>query len=523
MAKLINALLNPSVYNHTVDKIELLQTHISWIILTGDFAYKIKKPVDFGFLDFSSLGKRKHYCEEELRLNRRFAPQLYLDVVTITDSEELPVINGTGKVLEYAVKMQQFPAENLLSNMINTGGLRKTHMDWLAKSIARLHQQAEVAETKSEFGTLVVIEEQVKENFRQIRHRVQNTEILEQLDAIERWSTETFISLQTAFRQRKQDGFIRECHGDLHLGNIILLHEEIIPFDCIEFSANLRWIDVLSEIAFLVMDLEDHQRPDLAGRFQNKYLELTGDYSHLNVFQFYKAYRAMVRAKVNALRLGQEGISQSEIDAIYKQCENYVALGNRYITDREPVLIIMHGFSGSGKTTVSQYILEALPMIRIRSDIERRRLHKIEPDEKSQSEINKGIYDEHASRKTYDHLRRLAGDILLAGKSVIVDAAFLQAKQRRQFAQLASTLGVPYCIIDCHAEYAILEQRITERQIHGSDASEASLSVLLHQQENQEPLTDEEHRAAFVVGSTEPVSIKTVTDHLSALIHDLKY
>ncbi len=256
MTKLINTLLDPSVYGHAVDKIELLQTHISWVILTGDFAYKIKKPVNFGFLDFLSLENRRYYCKEELRLNRRFAPGLYLDVITIT-----------------------------------------------------------------------------------------------------------------------------------------------------------------------------------------------------------------------------------------------------------------------GKTTVSQFVLKAIPVIRIRSDIERKRLHKLRPEEKSQSGINQGIYDEEASRKTYDHLRRLTEDILLAGISVIVDGAFLQAEQRRQFAQLASILDMPYRIIDCHAEHAILEQRITERQMYDNDASEASLKILKYQQENHDPLTNEERAISFIIDSTEALAIKTVTDHLSTLIY----
>jgi len=475
--------------------------------------------VNFGFLDFSSLEKRRYYCGEELRLNRRFAPDLYLDVIAITGAENDPLINGPGEVLEYAVKMRQFPTESLLINMIDAGELREVHMDWLAQSIASFHQQTDVAETESEFGTLTAVEQPVKENFLLIRHHVQNTEILKQLDAIERWCADTFIRQETTFRQRKQDGFIRECHGDLHLGNIILLHEKIIPFDCIEFNENLRWIDVLSEIAFLVMDMEDNQKPDLGRRFLNKYLELTGDYSNLNIFQFYKVYRAMVRAKVNALQLKQAGMAQSQINAIDKQCENYVSLASRYIIEKKPVLIIMHGFSGSGKTTISQFVLEALPVIRIRSDIERKRLHKLRPEEKSQSGINQGIYDEEASRKTYDHLRRLAEDVLLAGKSVIVDGAFLQAKQRKPFAQLASVLDMPYRIINCHAEQVILEQRISERKMLGNDASEASLKILNNQLENHDPLTDEERAISFTIDSTEAMAIKTVTDHLSALIY----
>jgi aminoglycoside phosphotransferase family enzyme/adenylate kinase family enzyme len=527
MNKLINALLNPLLYDHAVDKIELVETHISWVLLTGDFAYKIKKPVNFGFLDFSSLEKRKFYCEEELRLNRRFAPQLYLDLITITGTEDLPSITSTGDALEYAVKMKQFPSDALLSKLLDAGDLREPHMDWLAQSIADFHLQAEIAKNESKFGNIEAVAQPVSENFQQIRHQIQDPDILLQLDSIEKWSTEAFKRLEPEFRKRKQEGFIRECHGDLHLGNIILLHEKVIPFDCLEFNENLRWIDVLSEIAFLVMDLDENQRPDLSRRLLNKYLEHTGDYSNLAVLQYYMVYRAMVRAKVNALQLNQDESDQRKIDSVLRECKSYITLGNLYITDHKPLLIIMHGFSGSGKTTISQFILEALPVIRIRSDVERKRLLKDQESDsrgevknhKTQSEINEGIYNKESSNITYDHLRTLAEDIILAGMSVIVDAAFLQIEQRKQFSQLASMLNVPFRIIDCHAEHSILKQRITERQVYGSDASDASLDVLFHQQENHDPLSEEEISQSFSMDRTEASSIKTVTDHLLAMMH----
>jgi len=526
MNKLINALLNPLLYDHDVDKIELVETHISWVLLTGDFAYKIKKPVNFGFLDFSTLEKRKFYCEEELRLNRRFAPQLYLDLITITGTENLPSLYGTGEVLEYAVKMKQFPSESLLSKLLDNGDLREPHMDWLAKSIADFHLHTDVAKNESSFGTIEAVAQPVSENFQQIRHQIQDPDILHQLDGIEKWCTDVFERLDPELRKRKQEGYIRECHGDLHLGNIILLHEKVIPFDCLEFNENLRWIDILSEIAFLIMDLDDHQRSDLSRRLLNKYLEYTGDYSHLAVLQYYMVYRAMVRAKVNALQLNQDGLDQQEISSALRECKNYIALGNLYITEHKPLLIITHGFSGSGKTTISQFILEALPVIRIRSDVERKRMFKGQSpgnseDEKyhqTQSKINEGIYSKELSSKTYDHLRSLAEDIILAGLSVIVDASFLQANQRKRFSQLATVLNVPFRIINCHAEHSILKQRISERQAYGSDASEATLDVLFHQQENHDPLTEEEISQSFSMDRTEASSIKTVTDHLLALM-----
>lgn len=527
MTKLINALLKPEAYSHPVDRVELLQTHISWIILTGDYAYKIKKPVDFGFLDFSSLEKRRHYCEEELRLNQRFAEKLYLDVVTITGSVDQPYINGEGEVLEYAVKMTQFPSESLLSTLLDRGDLRETHIDRLATNIASFHLQTKVAETDSTFGTLSAVVQPVQENYRQIRQQIKQVGLVTQLNEIEEWSAHALENLQTVLIDRKENGFIRECHGDLHLGNITLWNEEIIPFDCIEFNENLRWIDVLSEIAFLVMDLDDHLRPDLARRLLNKYLELNGDYSSIGILQYYKVYRAMVRAKVYSLRLGQDDMSQQEIESVHSEVENYTALASHYITDSQPLLIIMHGFSGSGKTTISQFILEALPAIRIRSDIERKRLFQDSTTDntiagdngETSSEINEGIYSGDSTMMTYDHLRCLSEDIILSGMSVIVDAAFLHADQRKRFSQLASLLNVPFRIIDCRAEHTILEQRITERRKYGSDASEATLDVLFHQQENHDPLNDEETAVCLTIDKTEAMTIKTVTDELNTLIH----
>ena len=527
MNKLINALLNPALYVHAVDKIELVETHISWVILTGDFAYKIKKPVNFGFLDFSSLQKRKFYCEEELRLNRRFAPQLYLGLVTITGTEDLPSFQDDGEALEYAVKMKQFPSESVLSNLLDNGDLRERHMDRLAQKIAEIHDKAAVADPESKFGLIEAVTQPVSENFLQIREHLQAPEILKQLEKLETWSNGAKRRLQTNISKRKQQGYIRECHGDLHLGNIILLQEKVIPFDCLEFNENLRWIDVLSEIAFLIMDLDNRQRPDLSRRLLNRYLEYSGDYSHLAMLQYYMVYRAMVRAKVNALQLNQAETEQQQINASLQQCQDYITLGNLYIADRKPILIITHGYSGSGKTTISQFILEAIPAIRIRSDVERKRLFKdqtsanneVEKNNDTHAEINAGIYNNESSAKTYDHLRMLAEDIILAGLSVIVDAAFLQAEQRQQFSQLAELLNVPFRIIDCHADHSILEQRISARQIYGDDASDASLDVLLHQQENNAPLTEEELLLSFSMDKTEASSIKTVTDHLLALMH----
>ena len=275
--------MRPGCYDHPVSDIQLIETHISWIILTGDFAYKIKKPVNLGFLDFSTLDKRRFCCEEELRLNRRLAAAIYLDVVPVTGEPARPELCGTGRAIEYAVKMVQFPQPAQLDRMLANGELENRHIDALAALVAEFHQSIEVAPEASEFGDPERVYGPVAENFRQIRQQPGSDRNDARLAELERWSKTTFDTLTDVFTQRKKDGFIRECHGDMHLRNLVWFEGAPLAFDCLEFNPALRWIDTLSEVAFLVMDLQDRQQPQFAQRFLNAYLERCGDYQGMPV------------------------------------------------------------------------------------------------------------------------------------------------------------------------------------------------------------------------------------------------
>jgi hypothetical protein len=515
---LIQRLMSPDAYGHETGHIELVETHISWVILTGPFAYKIKKPVDFGFLDYSTLEKRRHYCEQEVLLNRRLAPSLYLDVVPITGAANAAVVNGTGTATEYAVRMKQFPPGMLLSDLIGNAELRDVHIDWLARVIADFHLQTEVASAASDFGTPDAVRQPVEENFRQIRYILKEQPLLQRLEHIEQWSTQEFSIIRPLLVQRKLQGFIRACHGDLHLGNVVLLKEVIVPFDCIEFNDNLRWIDVMSEIAFMVMDIEDHGRSDFAWRLLNTYLERTGDYEGLAVLRYYLVYRAIVRCKVATLRLNQAGLDEQQTKAIHGSLENYLSIAERYIRSRHAALIIMHGLSGSGKTTVSQQLIESLPAIRIRSDVERKRLHGLAPEDRSESELGGGIYDAMSTDRTYGRLADLAAAVCNAGFPVIVDATFLRIGLREQFKLLAKKLGVPFRILACLASHAILRGRISEREVLGLDASEAPPAVLERQLETHDAITAREQSWTRNINTTERSSLKPVLDELKQLL-----
>jgi aminoglycoside phosphotransferase family enzyme/gluconate kinase len=500
---LIQALHRPACYDHPVRDIRLVETHISWVLLTGPYAYKIKKPVDLGFLDFSSLEKRRFYCEEELRLNRRLAPSLYLDVVAITGSPDSPLFAGTGAAIEYAVKMVQFPEEARLDRMLARGELGPSHIDLLARELAGFHGCIAVAGSDQPFGDPDHVYQPVRENFIQIRSRLEagNEAPLQRLES---WSETSFAGLRQAFEARKRGGFVRECHGDAHLANMVWFEGRALLFDCLEFSANLRWIDVMSELAFLIMDLDDRGRPDLARRALNAYLEHSGDYAGLAVFRFYQVYRALVRAKVACIRLRQSGVSDAEKNRGRGEYRGYIDLAGRYTQSPPPALIITHGLSGSGKTWLSQQLLEALDVVRVRSDIERKRLHGLAPHARSGSGIDSGIYSAQAGQRTYAHLAQLATTILRAGHSVIVDAAFLRREQRDRLHAVAQEERAPFVILDTRAPENTLRQRLRQRAAQRHEVSEAGLAVLDHQLATREPLADTEQCHVVSVDGVAP-------------------
>lgn len=510
---LINSLMQPDIYDPPVEKCLLIETHISWVILAGPYAYKIKKSIDLGFLDFSTLEKRHFYCQEELRLNKRLAPAVYLSVVSITGTVEKPHWAGKGDAIEYAIKMQAFPQEAQLDRILVKVELQARQIDMLARHIANFHDNINIAELDSSYGDPELIFQPVEENFRQIREHVKNADALHSLAELEDWSDSTFNALQTLFRQRKAAGFIRECHGDMHLRNIAWVDDAPLVFDCIEFSPGLRWIDVISDVAFLVMDLQDRKQPILARRFLNNYLQHTGDYSSLGVLQFYLVYRALVRAKIDAIRAHQAGISRKEQAEAEKEFSEYLNLALHYIRVAKPQLIITRGMSASGKSTLSQALVEQLDAVRIRSDVERKRLFGLLPEEDGQAGVGKGIYTAEATEMTYRKLEGLAAQILDAGYSVIVDAVFLNHAERDQFTKLAESRQVPFSILECHADAEILRQRIVQRK---KGVSDADLEIFAMQCSKWLPLHKDERIYTVTIDTSVPVDIPLLAMQIKA-------
>lgn len=502
---LVHALQDPARYPHPVEKVALLETHISYVLLTGRFAYKIKKAVNLGFLDFSRLEQRRFYCEEELRLNRRLAPELYLAVVPIQGTPSDPHF-GSGmdstdgiEAIEFAVKMLEFPQTALLDRRLAQGELLPAEIDALADRVAGFHAQVPRTGAGGNYGTPAVVWALVAQNLSPFPAATGHAGDQALLDELESWSRDEYARLERFLVNRQGNGFVRECHGDLHLGNIALLNGTPKIFDCIEFNPDLRWIDVMSEIAFLSMDLEERGRADYAYRFLNHYLEATGDYAGLQCLPFYQVYRALVRAKVAGIRAAQEEPpAAQEAAAIRTQ---YLTFARRASRPRKLQLLLMHGFSGSGKTWVSQVVLEHIGALRLRSDIERKRLGGLPALARSESSPGRGLYTAETTRATYQQLEQFARQILAAGYPVVVDAASLKSWQREIFRSLAGTLNIPFRILSCRASESTLRQRLVAREQAGTDASEAGIAILQHQLQYHDPLSSAEQQASILFDS----------------------
>ncbi|QSI77576.1 AAA family ATPase [Niveibacterium microcysteis] len=500
--QLVEALHTPDCYPHPVGTVRLLETHISRVLLTGDFAYKLKKPVDLGFVDFSTLALRRRDCEDELRLNRRLAPELYLALVTFCGDPHAPRLRSdadAADVIDYAVQMREFPQDALLDRIAARGALTPDIIDAVADAMAHFHESVARAGVDDIYGTRTTVWNPVANIIAPLRASAQNADEGALLSRLDAWCTGEYARLETFFAERKRDGFVREGHGDLHLGNIALLHGRPQVFDCIEFSAALRWVDVICEVAFLFMDLEAHGRSDLAWRFLNRYLEHGGDYAGLAALRFHHAYRALVRAYVAGIRAAQPDAAshpQATLDRA-----RYLACAARVLRKPAPQLLLMHGLSGSGKSYWAGIALELIGAVRVRSDVERKRLNGLGPTARSGSPVDGGIYAEAATRATYARLAELTTGLLAEGHSVIVDAAHLKRWQRDALRATAQALGLPCRILSCVAAPATRLARLQARAAAGLDASEASAAVLMHQREHSEPLAADEQAITLEIDS----------------------
>lgn len=499
---MIAALLNPECYPHAVKSVRVIETHISWVLLAGRYAYKIKKTLDLGFMNTSSLASRWQFCAEEIRLNSRLAPQIYLEVVAIGGSYAHPEW-GAEPAIEYAVKMRRFASSKTLDRLIQRGKLLPEQIDMLAIQLAYFHSGLPPAAPELTVGNSNIVQAAMSQNFSQLAKLMADVRAnlcQAELAKLTHSGQQAFNALQQRIDARRTQGFVRECHGDLHLGNIVIIGNQPLPFDGIDFNVALRWIDVIDELSFIFMELLNFGRADFACRLLNAYLEHTGDYAGVELLNFYCSYRATVRAKVSAIRANQTHSKRM------KKCCEYLQLANVFLRPTQPRLIIMHGLPGSGKTTFSQVALEQMGAIRLRSDVERKRLFGLSALQKSGTQ---DIYSADATQRTYAHLCATARGLLAAGRTVIVDAAFLKHDEREMFRKLAEDVNAPFAIASMQADAETLRSRIAHRQTQANDASEADIQVLIKLQSAEEPLTPQEQICTVIIaGQQQPENLE---------------
>jgi uncharacterized protein len=472
---LVADLLQPGAYEPLVQEVELVETHISWVFLAGAYAYKLKKPVDLGFLDFRAREDRLHFCREELRLNRRLAPEIYLDLAGARLGSQGWRMTEWSADSEPAVRMRRFPADARLDRRLEAGLLDGAELEDFASSLAAFQAKAARASVGQGLGDATAATRPALENFRILSSGGLGPEPTAQIEMLEAWTRQRASALTARFEARLAAGFVREGHGDLHLANLVRLPGRVAAFDGIEFDPALRWIDLQSDVAFLLMDLESRGRDDLGWQFYNAWLAASGDYEGLDLLDWYLVYRHLVRAKVDGIRLDQPGLDLVETARLGERQLRHIFLAAQRATREPPLLILTSGYSGSGKSWLAGRLARALPAVWLRSDVERKRLHGFDPLASAAAPPGAGLYSEEATGRTYARLAELVRTAVGAGLHLIVDAAFLDSRRREEFLRLGTRLGARPVVLACMASPELLRQRVAGRR---GDPSDAGLAVL---------------------------------------------
>jgi uncharacterized protein len=483
----LRALLSPRAYPHPARTVDLIETNISWVLLTGKFAYKIKRPVHYSFIDLRSPEQRRSLCHEEVRLNRRFAPELYRGVRAIRRRHGEAHIGGSGRIIEHAVQMRQFPRSQELDALLRARRIEPAALEEFGSELARTHARLPVAHRGQKWGRPAAQVEGIGRNAAECVRAAEALGDTAPLRALQASLGSWVDTARPLLERRFAAGRVRECHGDLHAGNIVRRRARLLPFDCLEFDPALRWIDVADEVSFLLADLDAWERPLHAQAFLGGYLTTSGDYEACLLLPIFRAHRALVRAKVMALFAAADGKARTAVNEARRCHERYVRCAQRALAAQRPTLVLMSGMSGSGKTWLAKRLAPTLGAIHLRSDIERKRLAGLAPMARSASVVAQGLYAREVTAAVYDRLAEYAVDSLAGGYSTIVDATFGAPEERARFRALAAQLGVPICIVYCHASREVLARRILRRGRRAEDPSEADLEVLSWQETHFAP------------------------------------
>ncbi len=488
LPRLIEALLDPSSYPEPPARVELRQTHISYLFFTPRFVYKIKKPVDFGFLDFSTLEKRRFFCAEEVRLNRRLAPDVYIGVVPVTEKDGKALMEGAGESIEYAVKMKRLDAGKSLENALEHGGVTTDIIERVARRVARFHAEAQTSPYISSFGSVECIRKNIGENFDQTAPFVGTAISSPLFDRIKGYNDGFMRVNEGLLRGRVEEGFVRDCHGDIHCDHVSI-SDGIEIIDCIEFNERFRYSDIVADAAFLSMDLDFRNRADLSRAFDAAYFASSGDAEGKGLLDFYKCYRAYVRGKVAAFKSAEEEVGPEARMAALIDAKRHFHIAGEYAEGGlKPLLIVIRGLSGTGKSMVANLLAENTGFCTFSSDLIRKELAGLAPSERRVAAYGAGIYSKEFTDKTYTTLIERAGNLLKAGRSVICDATFSKGGYLRMAKEAAREAGASFRLIECAADDETIRKRLLKRLEEPGAISDAGLEVYERQKESYEPV-----------------------------------
>jgi aminoglycoside phosphotransferase family enzyme/predicted kinase len=507
---LVQQMLRPGFYPHPVQEpISLIQTHVSFVFLTGDWVYKLKKPVNFGFLDYSTLERRKEFCDREIELNQRGAAELYAGVVAIAQTGETYQLDETGAepAVEYAVKMHQFPQDALMSVRFDRGEVTEADIIQLARVVAEFHRTAPTSDYISSFGEIPQIKVSFDENFAQTAGYIGGPQTQDQFDLTRRWTEEFFANNVDLFNGRVAGGFIRNGHGDLHLGNICWLNDRPRLFDCIEFNEPFRFVDTIYDVAFLAMDLEARGRADLANAFVNEYAERSGDWAGLALLRLYLSRQSYVRAKVTSFLLNDPAIPEADRAAAHDRAAAYYRQSASYAQPRSGKLILMCGLSGSGKSTVARQLARQTAGIQIRSDAVRKHLGAVPLDQKGPQ----SLYSAEMTARTYDRLLQLGLDLASRGETVILDAKYDRSDLRQAAIKGAADRQLEIELVHCTAPIEVLRDRLNQRQ---GDIADATAELLASQVAAFEAFSPDERARLRTIDTSQASAVADLVTQL---------
>lgn len=495
-SELYKKLQDLCVYGSDIKEVKILQTHISFVVLTGRYAYKIKKPVNFGFLDFSTLNKRKFFCEEELKLNRRLCPEIYIDIVKITKKNNDLEVNGKGEIIDYALKMKEFPQEKIMTRVLHEKDVSEKVFDDIVKILVDFYNKSEHSKEINSFGSIEKIKFNTDENFEQTESFINKTISKKQYDFIKNATNNFLEKRKDVFEKRIENNYICDCHGDLHTGNIVI-DDNICIFDCIEFNKRFRYSDIASDIGFLSMDLDFQGFPYYSSYLISQYFEEACDFNLFDVLNFYKCYRAFVRGKVNGFKLNDLIISDKEKKETVEICKKYFDLAEYYaslcdldLKNKKPVLFVTTGLTGTGKTTIAGKISVDYKAFKISTDKIRKELDGVDIYEKHYDSYNKGMYSPEKMVYVYDKVLEKTDNLLNADKNVVLDATFKTKELRDKAIDIAEKNNARCLFLFCNCPEEKVKEYLDER-VKKKSFSDGRWEIYVKQKNSFEPLTDE--------------------------------